>query len=110
MIMHNPFVTPVDLGTIGEKIVVGWLTSRGYSCHRNTQQAGGSGIEATGPAKLLVEVKTSIAPTEPADATWGEISNMLTRACKLGYEAWLAKIQVNDHGQRVGDVWWRKLA
>ena len=103
-------LTSSDIGAAGEKIVSAALTNLGYSCYRNTQQPGSTDIEARGQTKtLLVQVKTSLYPDHPADLSGEERRNITSRATRLGYEAWQAKVQINDDEELVGEIKWLKL-
>jgi hypothetical protein len=103
-------LTSSAIGAAGEKIVTAALTRMGYSCYRNTQQAGSTDIEATSSTKnLLVQVKTSVYPDVPADLSGEERRNITSRATRLGYEAWQAKVQINDNEELVGQINWLKL-
>lgn len=102
-------MTPGDIGAFGERIVTAWLTAKGYQCYRNTQQPGSTDIEARGQPSLLVQVKTGLYPNQPPVLSATERGNITSRATRLGYQAWLAQVQINSQGQQVGEIRWEKL-
>ncbi|MGB7844250.1 MAG: hypothetical protein WBL63_01440 [Candidatus Acidiferrum sp.] len=103
-------LTATQIGTIGEVHATGWLKANGYSCNRNTKLPGATDIEATGNvASLLVQVKTAVWPSYAADLTAEEKKAIVARANRIGWQAWLAQLQINDKGELVGSISWAKL-
>lgn len=100
----------VDIGQAGEKIVADYLRQKGYSVEQNTRLPGSGDIEARGnQASLLVQVKTSIHPNDPPFLCNDEMGNIRSRATRLGWEAWSARLRVNRQGDLVGEILWTKL-
>lgn len=99
-----------EIGNYGERHVTAWLKEKGYQCYRNTQQPGSTDIEARGAqANLLVQVKTGLSPNEAPSLPGEEKRNIASRATKLGYQAWLAQLQINVQGGLLRDIQWTKL-
>ncbi len=102
--------TQVQVGQAGEQIVGSALTGIGYRTNIDTKTPGSADIEARGTAaSLLVQVKTAVYPNEPANMSSDEERNIKSRATKLGYEAWEARVQVNSLMKLLGQIRWRKL-
>jgi hypothetical protein len=103
-------LTAAQIGNIGEVYTTRWLQGHGYACHQNTQLPGSTDIEATGALnKLLVQVKTAVYPNSPVSLTAEQKKAIVTRANRLGRQAWLAQLQINSQGGLVGDIAWAKL-
>jgi len=104
-------LTPADIGNLGERHATAALQGKGWKCYRNTQQPGSTDIEARGDNNkgLLVQVKTGLAPNPSPDLSAEERRNITARATRLGYEPWLAQLQINAQGQLVGSINWSKL-
>jgi hypothetical protein len=99
-----------DLGTAGEQHVAAALAALGYACRPHVQRPGSSNLMATGPARLLVQIRTSLYPAEPEDLSGEELSEMRSRAAEIGCQAWFAKLRVNSIGAPVGEIIWGKIA
>lgn len=103
-------VTAGEIGNIGERHVAAWLEQSGYRCNRNTRLPGSTDIEAIGSnVELLVQVKTALTPNPAPSLSSDERRNLIARASRTGRQAWLAQLQINRQGARVGDVVWTKL-
>jgi len=99
-----------EIGAAGERIVNNWLIGNNYKTNLNTRQPGSTDIEAVGPkASLLVQVKTALSPSTPADPSSDEVRNIKSRAARLGYEAWQAKVTVDANANFVGKIQWQRL-
>ncbi len=102
--------TSTDLGAVGEQHVTAILSALGYSCRLQTERHRSASIMATGPANLLVQVKTSLYPSLPADLTCDELRDIAARAARIGCQAWFAKLRINSIGAPVGEVIWGRVA
>lgn len=103
-------MTSAEIGNLGERHATAALQGKGWQCYRNTQQPGSTDIEARSQSKtILVQVKTGLVPTAPPDLPPEERRNIAARASKLGYEAWLAQLQINGQGGLIGTISWLKL-
>lgn len=103
-------MTPAEIGNYGERHATTWLQSKGYRCHRNTQLPGSTDIEAIGATKnLLVQVKTGLYPNFAPILSSDEQRNIKSRATRIGYEAWLAQMQIDVRGLLVGNITWTRL-
>lgn len=103
-------MTPAEIGNYGERYATTWLKNNGYQCYRNTQQPGSTDIEArSDKTNLLVQVKTGLTPNKAPNISSDEMRNISSRASNKGYEAWLAQLQINEQGQLVGQIQWKKL-
>lgn len=102
--------TQVQIGQAGERIVNQWLRNNGYSTNLDTRLPGSTDIEANGTkASLLVQVKSSVQPSEAASLSADEEKNIKSRATNLRREAWEARVQLDVRLQLVGEIMWRKL-
>jgi len=103
--------TAVEVGQAGEGLVVDWLKAKGYRIDRwDTQSPGSTDIEASGTAKrLLVQVKSALAPNQPAVLSGDEIAKIKSRAGKVGAEAWQAQVQLDSQLRQAGEIKWAKL-
>ena len=99
-----------DLETIGEQHVIAALAALGYSCRQGAEFLGSADIVATGPASLLVQIRTSLYPAPPADLTSEERCEIAARAAAIGCQAWLAKLRVNSLREPVGEIIWGQIA
>jgi hypothetical protein len=107
---NNFMLTAAQIGRIGEIHVSKWLSDNGYSGIRNTQLPGATDIEATSSlASLLVQVKTAIWPSSAASLSAEEQKAIVARANRIGRQAWLAQLQINNKGELVGSIAWHKL-
>ncbi len=103
-------LTAAQIGTVGEVHTTNWLKAKGYSCYRNTQLPGATDIEANGnPTSLLVQVKTAVWPSLAASLSVEETKAIVARAQRIGRQAWVAQLQVNNKGEMVGDIAWTRL-
>ena len=103
-------MTPADIAEYGEKHVEAWLSGTGYHCHASKPSHGVSDIQALGEDdNLIVLVEAAMAPTPVPDATTLERGHAVARAMTLGFDAWLAKVNVGNHGELVGDIQWTQL-
>ena len=95
----------------GERIVAGWLSAKGYSIKAHARISGSTDIEAIGrDRKLLVLVKSSLAPDWPSSLAREEEEDVMLRAARLAYQAWEARVQVDARLDLVGDIQWRRLS
>jgi hypothetical protein len=102
--------TTTDEGAIGERIVAQWLFSKKYSVKVNTNLPGSTDIQATSnKVNLLVQVKTAVFPNVPASLSAEEKGSIKSRAARLSYEAWEAKVQLDADLDLVGNIIWQKL-
>lgn len=106
----NTNMQSVDVGQIGENIVASWLRQSGYAVVQNTKLPGATDIEAvSGNKKYLVQVKTSVYPSQPSYMTSNEIARIKSRATRIGYVATIARLIVNSQGNLLGQIEWTKL-
>ena len=102
--------TQVNIGQTGERIVGIYLQQKGYRTNVDTKLPGSTDIEAIGnTTSLLVQVKSAILPNTPVSLSSDEERNIKSRAANLRYEAWEAKVQLDNKLSLVGEIIWRKL-
>ena len=103
-------MTPTDIIETGARHVESYLKGTGYHCHHGPQHHGSIDIEARGEDdNLYVHVMTTLAPTAVPEIGTSDIARVLSRAMTLGYDSWLAKVQLNSQGELVGEVQWSQL-
>jgi hypothetical protein len=103
-------MTAAEIGQYGERHAAAALQAKGWQCHRDTQQPGSTDIEARSGSKgLLVLVKAGLSPALPPTLPSDERRNIASRATNLGYEAWLAQLQIGPRGELIGSIRWTKL-
>ena len=99
-----------QIGSAGEKIVNSWLVRKGYKTNLDTRQPGSTDIEAGSPkTSLLVQVKTAMSPSTLADLSSDEVRNIKSRATRIGYQAWQAKVTVDSDLRLIGKIQWKRL-
>src|SRR5258708_39296993 len=109
--LQGAMSTQVKTGQAGEHIVARELAAKGYRTNLDTKGPGSTDIEARGTnASLLVQVKTAVSPNAPAGLSSDEERNIKSRAARLGYQAWEAKLQVDSGLSMVGTIAWRQLS
>lgn len=103
-------MTPTDIADYGDRHVEGWLAERGYRCHHSSQRHGVKDIEArSAENNLLVHIETSLAPKPPRELSHADHDSVCARAMMLGFDPWLAKVQIGDQGELVGEIAWTQL-
>jgi len=103
--------TALEIGQAGERVVVDWLKTKGYKIDRwDTQSPGSTDIEASASSKrLLVQVKSALAPNLPASLSDSEKKGITSRAASVSAQAWLAQVQLDGRLAPVGEIKWTKL-
>ena len=103
-------LTPEEIKTSGERHVRSDLTSKGYLCVRNKRSRVPTGIEAImGTEVALVHVMAAAYPNLPARLSAEESSRIRKRAARMGWEAWLAHVQIDDAGKLLEPVVYTRL-
>jgi hypothetical protein len=114
-------LTPTDIAEYGEKHVELWLRANNYQCHRAPATSHSHGhyshvnhnaidLEARTPENtMMVHVRTAMAPRRPHELTENEQHGICARAIMLGYDAWLAQVQIDNQGELAEDIQWTKL-
>ena len=103
--------TSADIVRIGEQIIATHLVEEEYRTNIDTKSPDYPYIEALGFTKnLLVQVKTAVSPNEPDSLSIDEERNIKSRAAEISYEAWEAKVQLDDKNISRGQPFFRKLS
>ena len=103
-------MTPADIIESGLQHVETYLKGTGYTCHHTPAHHGSVDIEARGEDdKLYVHVMSTLAPTAVPDISTSDLARVLSRAMTMGYDSWLAKVQVDAEGELVGEIQWSQL-
>ena len=104
--------TSLEIGAVGERIVVQWLRNYRFTIQGwDTQSPGSTDIEAeSSKAHILVQVKSAADPNEPPSLSSEEERNMKSRAMRIGAEAWEARVQLNASLQLIAEIQWRELS
>jgi hypothetical protein len=104
-------MTPEEVGLSGERHVMSDLTSKGYLCLRNKRSPVPTGIEAIkGTEVALVQVKAAVHPTMPDGLSDEESARVRKRAIRMGWQAWLAQVQIDSLGAMLGSIAYTRLA
>ncbi len=103
-------LTPTDIAEYGERHVEKWLTDNGYRCHHQTQRHGTKDLEAcSAENEMLVHVISHLASTPAPALSQTEHDSVCSRAITLGFDAWLAEVQIDRFGDQVGEIQWKQL-
>lgn len=103
-------LTLTDIADYGERHVEKWLTEQGYHCHRQPNRHGNKDLEACGGENnMLIHVGASLEPKPAPELTHTEHDSICSRAMMLGFDPWLAQLQVDRNGDLYGDITWTKL-
>lgn len=99
-------MTTVEIGTAGESLVSQDLKQRGYSnIIQDTFQPGSVDVKADHPkGNVLIQVKTSVSPGQPAELSDEEKTKIKTRASSTKRTAFSAQLQINNSKQLVGQI------
>lgn len=103
-------LTPADIASHGERHVESWLSSTGYRCTASKPHHGATDIEARGDEEnLFVHVVTALEPGPVPELSTSDLGRVLSRSMTLGYDAWLAKVLIDDQGELAGEIQWLQL-
>ncbi len=103
-------LTSSDIAEYGESHVERWLTEQGYRCYHNTQRQGTRDMEArSADNNMLVHVLSHLESVQAPALSQSEHDSVCSRAFMLGFDAWLAEISIDRHGEQVGDIHWKQL-
>ena len=103
-------MTPEEIKLSGERHVRSDLTSKGYFCLRNKRSPVPTGIEAImGTEVALVHVMAAANPNLPTGLSAEESGSIRKRAARMGWEAWLAHVQIDDSGKLLEPVVYTRL-
>ncbi|MEN3940474.1 hypothetical protein WJU23_04205 [Prosthecobacter sp. SYSU 5D2] len=103
-------LTPTDIADCGERHVENWLTEKGYRCYRHKQRHGTKDLEARSEdSNMLVHINATLEPKAVPVLTQAEHDSICSRAMMLGFDPWLAQLQVDRHGDLYGDIAWTPL-
>ena len=104
-------MTPEEIRLSGERHVMSDLTSKGYFCLRNKRSPVPTGIEAIkGTEVTLVLVRAAVQPDVPDGLSAEESAKVRKRALRMGWQAWLAQVQIDSLGTMLGTVTYARLA
>lgn len=100
----------VDIRQMGEQAVSQWLRSKGYEAKVSARDPTLADIEARGSGgNLLVQVKAAVLPSSPSYLSSEEERDIRARAARLGFQAWEARVQLDQENRQVGAIVWRRL-
>lgn len=103
-------MTQAEIAEYGEKHAEAWLVANGYRCNAGKPHHGTSDIEARSEEEnLVVHVLTSRAPSPVPEISHADRGHVITRAMALGFDAWLAQLQIGENGELVGEIQWSQL-
>ena len=103
-------MTPEETRLSGERHVMSDLTSKGYFCLRNKRSPVPTGIEAIKENEVaLVQVKAAVHPNMPGGLPAEESGSIRKRAARMGWEAWLAHVQIDDAGKLLEPITYTRL-
>ena len=103
--------TAQQVGRAGEAHVVEQLQGRRFTINAWPDKAPcEAAIEATGGRRhVLVLVKTSVSPDNPAFLSKAEAAAIKARAVMCGAEPWQARVTMNADLTLNGRIAWRKV-
>ena len=102
-------LTPADIADYGQQHVEAYLTSTGYHCTTHKGHHGVD-IEARGDEEnLFVHVVTTVAPHPAPELSTSDVGRVVTKAMTLGYDSWLAQVQIDLNGDLAAEIQWSKL-
>jgi Holliday junction resolvase-like predicted endonuclease len=90
----------VDIGCIGEQVVVSHLTRKGWTDIKlNARGPSATDIQAKNPKGVvhLFQVKTAASPHTPDDVSNTEKAAIKSRAQRIGAAAFAAKVQLSTN-------------
>jgi hypothetical protein len=103
-------MTPEEIRLSGERHVMSDLTSKGYFCLRKKRSPVPTGIEAIkGTEVALVQVKAAVHPNMPDGLSAEESARVRKRVVRMGWQAWLAQVQIDSLGAMLGSVTYIRL-
>ena len=103
-------MTPEEIKLSGERHVRSDLTSKGYVCLRNKRSRVPTGIEAImGTEVALVHVMAAAYPNLPTGLSAEESGRIRKRAARMGWEAWLAQVQIDESGKLLEPITYTRL-
>ena len=103
-------MTPADIAESAEKHVEAWLSDTGYHCHASKAHHGVTDIEATSEDENMIVIVKAVLGHQPVpDPTSSERGHAVSRAMTLGFDAWLARVNVGGEGELLADIQWEKL-
>ena len=87
-----------------------WLTENGYRCYHHSQRHGTKDLEArSADINMLVHVNTSLEPKAAPPLTQSDHDSICSRAMTLGFDPWMAQLQIDRNGDLFGEIVWTKL-
>jgi hypothetical protein len=100
-----------DIGHEGEKYVEQYLKNHSFTnVNRDIWQYGESNIKADSfGEKILVQVKTSILPSEPAEITSEEKIKIISRAASTKRKPYAAYVKIDSIKRLLESIRWEKL-
>ncbi len=103
-------LTPTDIAEYAERHVEKWLIESGYRCYHHPQRHGTKDLEARSPdLNMFVHVNASLEPKPAPELTHTDHDSICSRAMMLGFDPWMAQLQVDRNGDLVGEIVWTKL-
>jgi hypothetical protein len=103
-------LTPTDIAEYGERHVEKWLIENGYRCYHTTQRHGTKDLEArSSEINMLVHINASLEPKPAPPLTHTDHDSVCSRAMMLGFDPWVAQVQVDRNGDLFTDIVWTKL-
>jgi Holliday junction resolvase len=92
-----------NVGPRGEVVVRDDLRNQGWAVLQNTRLPGSTDIEATkNNTTILVQVKSALSPSTPANLSSDETRNIKSRASNIEATAYLAQVQF--YNDRAGNL------
>ncbi len=104
--------TASEIGKAGEQTIVNNLKSDGWNIDKwDTKAPGSTDIEASkNKTAILVQVKSAVAPAEPASLSADELKDIKARAARLSRTAYASKVKLNPQTLASTSINYEKLA
>jgi len=100
-----------DIGRAGEKYVEEYLKTHSFTnINQDIWQYGESNIKADSfGEKILVQVKTSIFPSEPVEITGEERIKIISRAVSIKRKPYAAYVKIDWVKRLLESIRWEKI-
>lgn len=93
----------------GEEAAIEFLQNRGYKLLDRSDAPGGDILMQNTKARVLVRVKSAIAPDEPSGLTQSEKDDLIAAAARHKAIPWPGFVQLNEQFRPARKIKWTRL-